>query len=60
MKIKLNDEVLLAIADAIANREAHDWFESTGETPDVTGLYASAFLDGMLYIIERIENGDIS
>lgn len=60
LKLKLNHDILREIAEAKANRVAYDWFESTGKIPDATKLYTEAFLDGMLYMVERLKNGDIS
>lgn len=60
MKLKLNHDILREIAEAKASKVAHDWFRHTGGIPDAKKLYTEAFLDGMLYMVERLKNGDIS
>lgn len=55
-KLELTDEIVKAISMAKAEKEAYDWFDSTGDIPDATELYASAFEEGMRYMHEIIKD----
>ena len=51
--IELDKTLVSAIADKMAIEHAYDW--STANENDINDMYASAFYDGAMYILNLVE-----
>ena len=56
--VELDKYMVEAIANRIALDRAYDWGSNPDWKDDLTELYATAFAEGMNYVIKLVEEND--